>query len=211
MTLSRRLAFAIVAVFVGTAAIEFWLGRLPLGPDGRFGFLETDIWSSSQSQRVLDPYSFSHIIHGFLFYGLLHLVARKLPMGARLAGAVALEACWEILENSPLIIDRYRAVTIAQGYIGDSILNSLSDIVMAACGFLLAWRLSVGTSVAFIAITEIVMALWIRDNLTHEYHHAGHSQRSHPAVADGRTVAVAAISWPVPAPPATTADRLAHH
>ena len=166
MTLSRRRVFVIVGVFVATAAIELWLGRLPLGPDGRFGFLETDIWSSSQSQRVLDPYSFSHIIHGFLFYGLLHLVARKLPMGTRLVCAVALEACWEILENSPLIIDRYRAVTIAQGYIGDSILNSLSDIVMAACGFLLAWRLSVGTSVAFIVITELVMALWIRDNLT---------------------------------------------
>jgi len=166
MTLSRRLVVAIVAVFAATAAIELWLGRLPLGPDGRFGFVETDIWSSSQSQRVLDPYSFSHIIHGFLFYGLLHLFARKLPIGTRLVCAVALEGCWEILENSPLIIDRYRAVTIAQGYIGDSVLNSLSDIVMAACGFLLAWRLSVGTSVALIVVTEIVMALWIRDNLT---------------------------------------------
>ena len=166
MTLSRRLVFAIVAVFVATAAIELWLGRLPFGPDGRFGFLETDIWSSSQSQRVLDPYSFSHIIHGFLFYGLLHLVARRLPLDARFACAVALEGCWEILENSPLIIDRYRAVTIAQGYIGDSVLNSLSDIVMAACGFLLAWRLRVGTSVALIVATELLMAFWIRDNLT---------------------------------------------
>jgi len=166
MTLSRRLVFAILAIFIATATIELWLGRLPLGPDGRFGFLETDIWSSSQSQRVLDPYSFSHIIHGFVFYGLLHLVARKLPIGARLAGAVALEACWEILENSPLIIDRYRAVTIAQGYIGDSVLNSLSDIVMAATGFLLAWRLSFKASVAFIVATELVMLVLIRDNLT---------------------------------------------
>jgi hypothetical protein len=166
MTLSRRHVFAIVAVFVATAAIELWLGRLPLGPDGRFGFLETDIWSSSQSQRVLDPYSLSHIIHGFLFYGLLHLVARKLPIGARLACAVALEACWEILENSPLIIDRYRAVTIAQGYIGDSVLNSLSDIVMAGTGFLLAWRFSVKASLLFIIATELVMLVLIRDNLT---------------------------------------------
>jgi hypothetical protein len=77
-----------------------------------------------------------------------------------------MEACWEILENSPLIIDRYRAVTIAQGYIGDSVLNSLSDIVMAACGFLLAWVFSVRASLAFIVVTELVMLVLIRDNLT---------------------------------------------
>ena len=166
MRVTVRLALMIVAVVVVTVAVEVWMGRLPLGPDGRFGWIETNIWSSAQSQRVLDPYSFSHIVHGFLFYGLLWLVARRSPIGARLAGAIALEAAWEILENSPLIIDRYRAVTIAQGYIGDSILNSVSDIAMAALGFLMAWRLRIWASVAFILATELIMLVLIRDNLT---------------------------------------------
>jgi len=166
MTISRRLVVAILAVMLAAAAVEAWMGRLPLGPDGRFGWLETDIWSSAQSQRVLDPYSFSHVIHGFLFYGLLWLVARKSPLSVRLVGAVVLEAGWEVLENSPLIIDRYRAVTIAQGYVGDSILNSISDIVMAAFGFLLAWRLHVMASIALIVATELLMLFLIRDNLT---------------------------------------------
>jgi hypothetical protein len=141
------------------------MGRLPLGPAGTFGWIETDIWSSNQSQRVLDPYSWSHLIHGFLFYGLLWLVARRLPWGVRLVLAIALEAGWEVLENSPLIIDRYRSVTIAQGYIGDSVLNSVSDIVMAACGFLLASRLPVWMSVVLILAIELVMLFTIRDNL----------------------------------------------
>jgi hypothetical protein len=166
MTLSRRLVFAILATIIATAAIEIWMGRLFFGPDGQFRWFELNIWSSGQSQRVLDPYSLSHIIHGFLFYGLLHLLAGKVPIGTRFACAVALEAGWEILENSPLIIDRYRAVTIAQGYVGDSVLNSLSDIVMAAWGFLLAWRLRVSTSVVLVVTTELLMVAAIRDNLT---------------------------------------------
>ena len=166
MRVTRRLALLMLAVVVAAVAVEIWMGRLPFGPDGRFGWIETDIWSSSQSQRVFDPYTFSHIVHGFLFYGLLWLVARRSPIATRLLGAIALEAAWEILENSPLIIDRYRAVTIAQGYVGDSILNSVSDIAMAALGFLLAWRLRLWASVAFIVVTELIMLVLIRDNLT---------------------------------------------
>jgi Protein of unknown function (DUF2585) len=166
MSRPTRLALAILAVLVVTAAVEASMGRLWLGPDGHFGWIETDIWSSGQSQRVVDPYSFSHIVHGFLFYGLLWLVARRWPMSTRFLAAVALEGGWEILENSPLIIDRYRAVTIAQGYVGDSILNSLSDIAMCAGGFLLAANMRVLTSVAFIAAVELLMLFLIRDNLT---------------------------------------------
>jgi len=161
-----RLALAILAVLVATAAVEAWMGRLPLGPDGRFGWLETDIWSSGQSQRVLDPYSFSHVVHGLLFYGLFWLVARKQSMRTRFFLAVLLESGWEVLENSPIIIDRYRAVTISLGYVGDSILNSVSDIVMCAIGFLLAARLRVAMSVALVVAVELVMVALIRDNLT---------------------------------------------
>lgn len=166
MKITPRLIITALALVLATVAIEAWMGRLWLGPDGRFGWLETDIWSSSQSQRVFDPYTFSHILHGVLFYAGLWLVARRTPMSTRFLLAVALEAAWEILENSPIIIDRYRAVTIAQGYIGDSILNSVSDIVMAALGFLIAWRLRVVQSIAFVVVTELVLLVLIRDNLT---------------------------------------------
>jgi hypothetical protein len=165
-TSTVRLVLGVLAVVAVTVAAEAWMGRLWFGPDGRFGWLETDIWSSSQSQRVFDPYTFSHILHGVLFYALLWLVARRSSINARFLGAVALEGVWEILENSPMIIDRYRAVTIAQGYIGDSILNSVSDIVMAALGFLIAWRLTLWQNVAFVVFTELLMLVLIRDNLT---------------------------------------------
>ena len=166
MRLSRAVVGATIAIALVAAAVEAWMGRQWLGPDGRFGWLELDIWSPHQSQRVLDPYSPSHVLHGFLFYALLWLAARRSPLSARFVGAIALEAAWEILENSPIVIDRYRAVTIAQGYVGDSILNSVSDIVMAALGFLFAWRLRVFTSVAVVIATELILLALIRDNLT---------------------------------------------
>src|SRR5512136_509153 len=125
-----------IAVLALTGGIELWMGRSLLGPDGKFGLWEGDIWSSECSQRVVDPYSFSHVAHGMLFYCGLWLVARRLPARQRFVVAVLLEAGWEILENSPFIIDRYRQVTIALGYDGDSVLNSLSDILMMSTGFL---------------------------------------------------------------------------
>jgi len=166
MKITTRLVLGTLAVVVVAMAVEAWMGRLWLGPDGRFGWIEADIWSSSQSQRVFDPYSFSHILHGILFYGGLWVAARRLPLGTRFLLAVVLEGAWEVLENSPFIIDRYRDYTIAQGYVGDSILNSMSDIVMAMVGFVLAWRLSVRQSIAFVVITELVLLVLIRDNLT---------------------------------------------
>ncbi len=166
MTLTRRHWGLIALIVMATIAIEWWMGRLPFGPDGRFGWFEGDIWSAAQSQRVADPYSVTHLAHGFLFYGLLFLVARRQPMTTRLLAAITLEAIWEILENSPIVIDRYRAVTIAQGYIGDSILNSVSDIVMAGIGFLMAWRLPVLVSLALVVVAEILMVYFYRDNLT---------------------------------------------
>ena len=142
------------------------MGRLLLGPDGRFGWLETDIWSSTLSQRVFDPYSPSHVIHGLLFYALLWMVARQYPMRRRFVAAMLLEAAWEVLENSPVIIDRYREVTIALGYVGDSVLNSISDILMMAIGFGLAARLPVRWSVAIAVALELVVLAVYRDNLT---------------------------------------------
>jgi hypothetical protein len=157
---------AVLVVLVLTAGIELGMGRSLLGPDGRFGLWEGNIWSSECSQRLVDPYSFSHVAHGMLFYGALWLVARKLPVRHRFLAAVLLEASWELLENSPFIIDRYRQVTIALGYDGDSVLNSLSDVGMMSLGFLLAFRLRPWITVTVFVAMELACALWIRDNLT---------------------------------------------
>lgn len=160
-----RITLFVIAILALTASIEFVMGRLPYGPDGRFGWWEGNIWSNEQSQRFADPYSFSHIVHGLMFYALLWLFCRKLPLGNRFLIAVSLEAAWEIMENSPIIIDRYRAVTISLGYVGDSVLNSLSDILMMALGFLVARWCRVRTGVALVAAIEVGMLLWVRDNL----------------------------------------------
>jgi hypothetical protein len=156
---------SVLAVPLLVAAAELWMGRLPLGPDGRFGWWEGNIWSSEQSQRVAAPYTFSPTIHGMLFYAILWLVARRAPVEKRFIGALALEGAWEILENSPIIINRYREATIALGYVGDSILNSVSDIGFAALGFLFAWRARLWVTVLVIALMEGGTLLLMRDNL----------------------------------------------
>ncbi|MFZ4774532.1 MAG: DUF2585 family protein [Terrimicrobiaceae bacterium] len=165
---SQRLIFGIsaLAVILLLAGIEWSVGRSPLGPDGKFAFWEGDIWSSECSQRLADAYSFSHIGHGLIFFAILWLVARKLPVGGRYLIAVVIEAGWELLENSPLIINRYREATMALGYSGDSIANSVSDVLMMSLGFFLAWRLPVWASVLLLLAMEIGCALWVRDNLT---------------------------------------------
>lgn len=159
---------AVLLILLVMVSANAAMGRTFLGPDGRFGFWEGNIWSSAQSQRVADPYSFTHVEHGFLFYGLLHLLARRvsrLTIRRLFVAAVLLEASWEVLENSPLIIDRYRAATIALGYEGDSILNSLSDVCMMSLGFLGARRLPVWASVAIVVLFEVALLVWVRDNL----------------------------------------------
>lgn len=166
MTTTRKTFLTILILVAVTAAIELAMGRLLLGPDGRFGWWEGNIWSSEQSQRFADPYSLSHIAHGLLFYAGLWAAARRLPLRRRLIIAVALECAWEALENSPIIINRYRAATIALGYEGDSILNSLSDILMMALGFLAASRIRVWISVAILVVFEVGMLIAVRDNLT---------------------------------------------
>jgi len=162
----RWMLGAFVAALLLTAVFEGWLGRSPLGPDGKFGWWDGNIWSSENSQRVADAYSFSHIVHGILFFGLLTLVARSLPLHHRFTLALVLEAGWEVLENSPIIINRYREATIALGYVGDSVLNSCSDIGMMALGFWFASRMRVWASVAAVLAMELFCLFWVRDNLT---------------------------------------------
>lgn len=162
--------WSLIAVCALVATVELSTGRSLFGSDGKFGWWESDVWSSASSQRVADAYSFSHIIHGILFYAVLSLLARKfpkaLPMKYRFLIALLLEAGWELLENSPLIIDRYRSVTIALGYVGDSVLNSVSDVIMVAIGFAIARYSKVWFSILLIIVFELGCLLWVRDNLT---------------------------------------------
>src|SRR3989344_9318442 len=120
----RFVIISMIVIFAVVAVIELYSGRSSFGPDGKFGWWDGDVWSSENSQRVADAYTFSHIIHGMVFYAFLWLVARLLPMRYRFIIALLMGAGWELLENLPLIINRYREVTISLGYVGDSVLNS---------------------------------------------------------------------------------------
>ncbi|MCF7865288.1 MAG: DUF2585 family protein [Candidatus Pacebacteria bacterium] len=170
----KKHRFVIISTIIvcgATGLIELSTGRSLLGPDGKFGWWDGDIWGSENSQRVADAYSFSHIIHGMLFYGFLWLIAVKfnLPrfvMKYRYLGAILLEAGWELLENSPIIINRYREATIAQGYVGDSVLNSVSDIGMVIVGFIIARYAKVWMTILLIVAFEVGCLFWVRDNLT---------------------------------------------
>lgn len=119
----------------------------------------------TQSQMLADWYSASHIVHGLLFYAALWLVARRMPVEWRLVVALVVESAWEVIENTPFVIDRYRDATAALGYTGDSVLNSLSDITMMAIGFLAARKLPVWGAVVLLLVLELVPLLVIRDNL----------------------------------------------
>jgi len=162
----RFIILGFFAVLSAVASIELFSGRSLFGPDGHFGWWDGDVWSSENSQRVADAYSFSHVIHGMLFYGFLWLVARRVPVKRRFLIALLIEAGWELLENSPLIINRYREATMALGYAGDSVLNSVCDVGMMALGFLAVRFARVWAIVATIIVLELGCLWWVRDNLT---------------------------------------------
>ena len=154
-----------LGIILLTASYLIWIGREPICKCGYVKFWHGQVVSSENSQHISDWYTPSHIIHGFLFFGLLWLVARRLSFGWRLAIATVIEAAWEIVENSDAVIERYRSVTISLDYYGDSVLNVVADISAMILGFWLASKLPVWATVALIVLFETVTIWLIRDGL----------------------------------------------
>ena len=161
-----RAAAAAIVLLAATAALLFLMGRPPICTCGTVDLWVAEANSSKTSQMLSDWYSASHVVHGFLFYAGLWLFFRRWPLERRFLAALAIEVAWEVVENTPMIINRYREATAALGYTGDSILNTMSDIAMMALGFLLARRLPIWASIVVVLALELIPLLIIRDNLT---------------------------------------------
>ena len=165
MTL-RKAALGAVIIVAAAAAIELLMGRTAICTCGA-----VDLWVATRdsprtSQMLADWYSASHVVHGLLFYAALWLAFRRWPVERRFLAAMLIEAGWEVIENTPLVIDRYRETAAALGYNGDSVVNSVSDILMMALGFLAARKLPVWGAILLVLALELIPLLVIRDNLT---------------------------------------------
>lgn len=166
MTNSRRAALGAILLILTAAAVLLAMGRNPICTCG-----SVELWvggrdSPKTSQMLADWYSFSHIVHGFIFFAALWLVARRWPVEWRFIIALFIEAAWEITENTPMVIDRYREATAALGYTGDSVINSVSDILMMVIGFFVARKLPPWASIVLVVLLELAPLYVIRDNLT---------------------------------------------
>lgn len=156
-----------LTVIIGAICVLYYQGRIWWCKwDAPIHLWSSDAWGTHNSQHLFDPYSFTHVLHGLGFYGILYLIfRRKISLAWLLLIAVSAESAWEILENSKSVIERYRAATISLEYFGDSITNSFGDIVCCAAGFLIAHKLGLWRSLALFVLIEIVLIFWIHDSL----------------------------------------------
>lgn len=164
--MSKRLPWFLIVVVLALTAYQLSSqGRLWSCSCDYLLLWVGDAWSSDNSQHILDPYSFTHLLHGFVFFGLLVWLAPRLSSAWRLWVAISIEAVWEIIENTEFVIRRYREETAALGYQGDTIVNSISDLLVCGLGFMVARRLGLHRTLALYVVAEIILALWIRDGL----------------------------------------------
>jgi hypothetical protein len=166
--LSLPAAILISVALVGLLAWAlYWMGHIPICKCGYVKLWHGGRSDSEMSQHLADWYTYSHVLHGIIFYWLLSVFGRGyLSVAARLVIAVLIEGAWEIFENSPFVINRYRTVTISRDYYGDSIVNSVGDMAAMIVGFLLAARLPAWVTVLLLVAVEVGMLALIRDNLT---------------------------------------------
>lgn len=151
-------------VIAATISLNFQ-GRVWWCQAGDYMPWSWDIWSTHNSQHLIDPYSFTHILHGVLEFWLIGLVFRKMPLAWRFTIAIFIESSWEVAENTNYIINRYREATISLDYFGDSIINSLADIFCCGLGFVIAYKLRFWRSLMLFLATEAILIFWIRDSL----------------------------------------------
>jgi hypothetical protein len=155
-----------LVLMVVAGGLELGMGRPVKYSHGPVTLWSGDIKSDQNSQQIADPYTFTHFTHGAAFYGLTWLVMRPASGVTRLLVATGVEAAWEVYENTDTVVERYRTETISLGYYGDSLINSTADILACIVGFLAAWRLPRASTITWVVVFELMLAFWIRDNLT---------------------------------------------